>query len=394
MLSRLNGLFAGLPPESFAAAVERSGVSPAALGTGYVVVLRLFGAYRYLPDRARAGGPAAAGRGTDTRSRTRAGIALRSLMARCVGLPAFSDKALTSPHGTRPYSESGAACSLGTALITLLSGVRTLRSRSARPDWQPFLPANGSTASPRRLDDRPGAFAVDGCCFGRSSGSSAGACRTTSLKALLEAAEQRIPTASSRTRALALTFHLNGGDVFWWQAYRRSAAIARPRAACNIVRSSRCKTCVCSSRRSVNRVASCKASAAASVDTCRVSDEGIRGNGITYGSKVSVQNLGGVAQNMRHRNNLFLRACTPDHMVAPRSPRSGLRSGDCLKRGPHEKQRGGPMDLCCHTSQYRVWMSDDAFYRRNRPATPPRKPRPGEPLWSLLMLASAKTLPT
>lgn len=37
VLSRLNGLFAGLPPKSFAAALERSGVSPAALGTGYVV---------------------------------------------------------------------------------------------------------------------------------------------------------------------------------------------------------------------------------------------------------------------------------------------------------------------------------------------------------------------
>jgi len=36
-LSRLNGLFAGLPQESFGAALERSGVSPAALGTGYVV---------------------------------------------------------------------------------------------------------------------------------------------------------------------------------------------------------------------------------------------------------------------------------------------------------------------------------------------------------------------
>jgi PAT family beta-lactamase induction signal transducer AmpG len=36
-LAGLKGLFAGLPPESFAAAVERSGVSPAALGTGYVV---------------------------------------------------------------------------------------------------------------------------------------------------------------------------------------------------------------------------------------------------------------------------------------------------------------------------------------------------------------------
>jgi PAT family beta-lactamase induction signal transducer AmpG len=33
----LNDLFAGLPPASFAAALERSGVSPAALGTGYVV---------------------------------------------------------------------------------------------------------------------------------------------------------------------------------------------------------------------------------------------------------------------------------------------------------------------------------------------------------------------
>jgi PAT family beta-lactamase induction signal transducer AmpG len=36
-LAGLKGLFHGLPPESFAAAVERSGVSPAALGTGYVV---------------------------------------------------------------------------------------------------------------------------------------------------------------------------------------------------------------------------------------------------------------------------------------------------------------------------------------------------------------------
>ena len=37
VLSRLNGLFAGLPPESFASALDRSGVSPAALGTGYIV---------------------------------------------------------------------------------------------------------------------------------------------------------------------------------------------------------------------------------------------------------------------------------------------------------------------------------------------------------------------
>ena len=37
LLSSLNRLFAGLPPQSYAAAVERSGVSPAALGTGYVV---------------------------------------------------------------------------------------------------------------------------------------------------------------------------------------------------------------------------------------------------------------------------------------------------------------------------------------------------------------------
>jgi PAT family beta-lactamase induction signal transducer AmpG len=36
-LSYLNGLFANLGPGSFATAVERSGVSPAALGTGYVV---------------------------------------------------------------------------------------------------------------------------------------------------------------------------------------------------------------------------------------------------------------------------------------------------------------------------------------------------------------------
>jgi PAT family beta-lactamase induction signal transducer AmpG len=35
--SVLTGLFAGLPPESFAQAVERSGVSPAALATGYTV---------------------------------------------------------------------------------------------------------------------------------------------------------------------------------------------------------------------------------------------------------------------------------------------------------------------------------------------------------------------
>jgi PAT family beta-lactamase induction signal transducer AmpG len=33
----LQGLFSGLTPESFARAVERSGVSPAALGTGYLV---------------------------------------------------------------------------------------------------------------------------------------------------------------------------------------------------------------------------------------------------------------------------------------------------------------------------------------------------------------------
>ena len=37
VLAGLNGLFAGLPPASFAAATEHSGVSPAALGTGYVV---------------------------------------------------------------------------------------------------------------------------------------------------------------------------------------------------------------------------------------------------------------------------------------------------------------------------------------------------------------------
>jgi MFS transporter, PAT family, beta-lactamase induction signal transducer AmpG len=35
ILARLASLFAGLPPESFAGAVERSGVSPVALGTGY-----------------------------------------------------------------------------------------------------------------------------------------------------------------------------------------------------------------------------------------------------------------------------------------------------------------------------------------------------------------------
>jgi PAT family beta-lactamase induction signal transducer AmpG len=37
VLSGLKGFFADLPPESFAAAVERSGVGPAALGTGYAV---------------------------------------------------------------------------------------------------------------------------------------------------------------------------------------------------------------------------------------------------------------------------------------------------------------------------------------------------------------------
>ena len=36
-LSLLNGLFSGLPPESFAQSVERSGVSAAALGSGYTV---------------------------------------------------------------------------------------------------------------------------------------------------------------------------------------------------------------------------------------------------------------------------------------------------------------------------------------------------------------------
>ena len=37
VLSGLKGSFAGLPPENFATAVERSGVSPAALGAGYAV---------------------------------------------------------------------------------------------------------------------------------------------------------------------------------------------------------------------------------------------------------------------------------------------------------------------------------------------------------------------
>jgi PAT family beta-lactamase induction signal transducer AmpG len=37
VLAALRGLFTGLPPQSFAGAVERSGVSPAALGSGYVV---------------------------------------------------------------------------------------------------------------------------------------------------------------------------------------------------------------------------------------------------------------------------------------------------------------------------------------------------------------------
>jgi len=37
VLSSLKGLFDGLPPENFALAIERSGVTPAALGVGYVV---------------------------------------------------------------------------------------------------------------------------------------------------------------------------------------------------------------------------------------------------------------------------------------------------------------------------------------------------------------------
>jgi MFS transporter, PAT family, beta-lactamase induction signal transducer AmpG len=36
-LAPLRGLFAGLPPESFASAYEKSGVAPASLGAGYVV---------------------------------------------------------------------------------------------------------------------------------------------------------------------------------------------------------------------------------------------------------------------------------------------------------------------------------------------------------------------
>jgi PAT family beta-lactamase induction signal transducer AmpG len=36
MLSTLNSLFTGLPPESFGQALERSGVTPAALGSGYM----------------------------------------------------------------------------------------------------------------------------------------------------------------------------------------------------------------------------------------------------------------------------------------------------------------------------------------------------------------------
>jgi PAT family beta-lactamase induction signal transducer AmpG len=37
VFSGLNGLFAGLPPESFAQALQRSGVGPASLGSGYTV---------------------------------------------------------------------------------------------------------------------------------------------------------------------------------------------------------------------------------------------------------------------------------------------------------------------------------------------------------------------
>ncbi len=54
VLSGLKGFFAGLPPENFAAAVERSGVSPAALGAGYVGVFCVFGAHRCVRRGARA----------------------------------------------------------------------------------------------------------------------------------------------------------------------------------------------------------------------------------------------------------------------------------------------------------------------------------------------------
>ena len=37
VFSTLNGMFAGLPPESFAQAVQKSGVAPASLGSGYTV---------------------------------------------------------------------------------------------------------------------------------------------------------------------------------------------------------------------------------------------------------------------------------------------------------------------------------------------------------------------
>ena len=81
VLSGLKGYFAGLPPENFATAVERSGVSPAALGAGYAVffaysaIIGVFAVVlafavlrrqedeerlqvgRVLPDPARAAGP-------------------------------------------------------------------------------------------------------------------------------------------------------------------------------------------------------------------------------------------------------------------------------------------------------------------------------------------------
>jgi len=46
-------------------------------------------------------------------------------------------------------------------------------------------------------------------------------------------------------------------------------------------------------------------------------------------------------------------------------------------------RKAAEVDLRCHTSRYRVGVSDDAFYRPNRPSTPRRQPKPGEPLWFL-----------
>jgi hypothetical protein len=59
------------------------------------------------------------------------------------------------------------------------------------------------------------------------------------------------------------------------------------------------------------------------------------------------------------------------------TPLSHVESATAL----HKK--AGGLDLLCHASQYRLRMSDDAFYRPNRTPPPRRQPTPGEPLWTL-----------